>query len=121
MTHGTIAGILLTDLIQGRRNEWSNIYDPARLTSIATIDFLNESLMVTAHYTDWLTGGEVSSSEEIERDEGCIVRRGLTKIGVCFTSVRQSARTSGVLSHGTRRNRVGIVPVTAHASTSWAT
>jgi glycine/D-amino acid oxidase-like deaminating enzyme len=80
MTHGTIAGILLTDLIQGRRNEWSNIYDPARLTSIATIDFLNESLMVTAHYTDWLTGGEVSSSEEIERDEGCIVRRGLTKI-----------------------------------------
>src|SRR6185369_7094164 len=80
MTHGTIAGMLLTDLIQGRRNEWANLYDPARLTSLATIDFLNESLMVTAHYTDWLTGGEVGSTEEIEHDEGCIVRHGLTKM-----------------------------------------
>jgi glycine/D-amino acid oxidase-like deaminating enzyme/nitrite reductase/ring-hydroxylating ferredoxin subunit len=80
MTHGTIAGILLTDLLQGRQNEWANIYNPSRLRSISTVDFLNESLTVTAHYTDWLTGGEVSSTEEIERDEGCIVRRGLTKI-----------------------------------------
>ncbi len=80
MTHGTIAGILLTDLIQGRQNEWADIYNPSRLISIATVDFLNESLNVTAHYTDWLTGGEVSSTEEIKPDEGCIVRRGLAKI-----------------------------------------
>lgn len=80
MTHGTIAGILLTDLIQGRQNEWADIYNPSRLISIATVDFLNESLNVTAHYTDWLTGGEVSSTEEIKPDEGCIVRRGITKI-----------------------------------------
>jgi glycine/D-amino acid oxidase-like deaminating enzyme/nitrite reductase/ring-hydroxylating ferredoxin subunit len=80
MTHGTIAGMLLTDLIQGRRNEWADIYNPSRLISIGTVDFLNESLNVTAHYTDWLTGGEVSSTEEIKPDEGCIVRRGLTKL-----------------------------------------
>ena len=30
MTHGTIAGILLTDLIVGRRNPWTALYDPAR-------------------------------------------------------------------------------------------
>jgi glycine/D-amino acid oxidase-like deaminating enzyme len=30
MTYGTIAGILLTDLILGRKNEWAKIYDPAR-------------------------------------------------------------------------------------------
>jgi hypothetical protein len=70
MTHGTIAGILLTDLIQGRSNEWAKLYDPGRLTSIATIDFLNESLTVAAHYTDWLSRGEVGSTKEIERDEG---------------------------------------------------
>ena len=80
MTHGTIAGILLTDLIQGRQNEWTDLYNPSRLRSISTVDFLNESLNVTAHYTDWLTGGEVSSTEEIKPDEGCIVRRGLTKL-----------------------------------------
>ena len=30
ITHCTIAGILLSDLILGRKNEWSKVYDPAR-------------------------------------------------------------------------------------------
>lgn len=80
MTHGTIAGMLLTDLIQERRNEWADLYNPLRLSSIFTVDLLKESLTVAAHYTDWLTGGEVSSVADIKLDDGCIVRRGLTKI-----------------------------------------
>ena len=32
MTHGTIAGMLLTDLILGRANPWAELYDPGRLT-----------------------------------------------------------------------------------------
>lgn len=30
MTHGTIAGMLITDLILGRDSEWEKIYDPSR-------------------------------------------------------------------------------------------
>jgi Rieske Fe-S protein len=30
ITHGTIAGILLTDLILGRSNPWTTLYDPSR-------------------------------------------------------------------------------------------
>ncbi|HYP00576.1 MAG TPA: FAD-dependent oxidoreductase, partial [Pyrinomonadaceae bacterium] len=30
MTHGTIAGILLTDLLTGRNNRWAELYDPSR-------------------------------------------------------------------------------------------
>jgi glycine/D-amino acid oxidase-like deaminating enzyme/nitrite reductase/ring-hydroxylating ferredoxin subunit len=30
MTHGTIAGMLLSDLINGNKNEWEKIYDPSR-------------------------------------------------------------------------------------------
>jgi glycine/D-amino acid oxidase-like deaminating enzyme/nitrite reductase/ring-hydroxylating ferredoxin subunit len=30
ITHGTIAGILLTDLIMGKNNPWSSLYDPSR-------------------------------------------------------------------------------------------
>ena len=80
ITHGTIAGILLADLIQGRPNEWASLYDPSRLRSAATTDFLAENLNVLAHYTDWLTGGEAGSTAEIEPGEGCIVRRGLMKV-----------------------------------------
>jgi glycine/D-amino acid oxidase-like deaminating enzyme/nitrite reductase/ring-hydroxylating ferredoxin subunit len=128
MTHGTIAGILLTDLIQGRSNEWARLYDPARLTSIATTDFLSENLSVAAHYTDWLTGGEVSSTEEIERDEGCIVRRGLTKIAAyrddqgglherqaicthlgCVVSWNSTEQSWDCPCHGSRFDKLGHV------------
>jgi glycine/D-amino acid oxidase-like deaminating enzyme/nitrite reductase/ring-hydroxylating ferredoxin subunit len=30
ITHGTIAGILLTDLILGKNNQWTSLYDPSR-------------------------------------------------------------------------------------------
>jgi glycine/D-amino acid oxidase-like deaminating enzyme/nitrite reductase/ring-hydroxylating ferredoxin subunit len=30
ITHGTVAGILLTDLILGKDNPWSSLYDPSR-------------------------------------------------------------------------------------------
>jgi glycine/D-amino acid oxidase-like deaminating enzyme/nitrite reductase/ring-hydroxylating ferredoxin subunit len=128
MTHGTIAGILLTDLIQGRRNEWANLYDPARLTSISTVDFLNENLLVTAHYTDWLTGGEVGSAAEVGRDEGCIVRRGFTKIAAyrddqgvlherqaicthlgCVVSWNSTEQSWDCPCHGSRFDKLGHV------------
>jgi glycine/D-amino acid oxidase-like deaminating enzyme len=31
--HGTIAGLLITDLIQGRENPWTGLYSPSRVTS----------------------------------------------------------------------------------------
>ena len=30
MTHGTLAGMLLTDLILGKKNRWSSLYNPSR-------------------------------------------------------------------------------------------
>jgi Rieske Fe-S protein len=30
MTHGTIAGVLLTDMILGKENQWASLYDPSR-------------------------------------------------------------------------------------------
>ncbi|MEO8085920.1 MAG: FAD-dependent oxidoreductase, partial [Bacteroidota bacterium] len=32
MTHGTIAGLLITDLINGKENKWENIYSPSRFS-----------------------------------------------------------------------------------------
>jgi hypothetical protein len=43
MTHGTIAGILITDLIIGRDNPWKTLYDPARKTLKAGIEFAKEA------------------------------------------------------------------------------
>jgi glycine/D-amino acid oxidase-like deaminating enzyme/nitrite reductase/ring-hydroxylating ferredoxin subunit len=85
MTHGTIAGILLTDLILGRENPWSAIYDPSRkpVWGMAWKEFLVENANVAKEYAeDWLGGGDVSSVEEIPRGEGATLRRGLAKVAV---------------------------------------
>jgi glycine/D-amino acid oxidase-like deaminating enzyme/nitrite reductase/ring-hydroxylating ferredoxin subunit len=80
LTHGTIAGMLLCDLILGRPNPWAKLYSPARLPVKAAGEFAREDLNMAAQYADWLTPGDVKSADQIERDSGAIVRRGLEKI-----------------------------------------
>ena len=80
MTHGTIAGILLTDLIMGRENEWATLYDPSRKTLQAIGEFARENLNVAAQFADYVTPGEVDSVERIAPGDGAIIRRGLGKV-----------------------------------------
>jgi glycine/D-amino acid oxidase-like deaminating enzyme/nitrite reductase/ring-hydroxylating ferredoxin subunit len=80
MTHGTIAGMLLTDLIQGRENAWGTLYDPARISLKAALEFAKENLNVAAQYRDYATGGDVDTVHEITRGTGAVIREGLTKV-----------------------------------------
>jgi glycine/D-amino acid oxidase-like deaminating enzyme/nitrite reductase/ring-hydroxylating ferredoxin subunit len=82
MTHGTIAGILLTDLIMGRENEWATLYEPSRITLRAAGEFAKENLNVAAQFADYVTPGEVDSADVIAPGEGAIMRRGLEKVAV---------------------------------------
>ena len=80
MTHGTLAGVLLTDLIMGRENAWVDLYDPSRVKVSAAGEFAKENLNVAAQYTDHVTGGDVSSPDEIAAGSGAVLRRGLKKV-----------------------------------------
>lgn len=81
MTHGTIAGILITDLLMKRECSWAPLYDPSRITLRAPLEYVKENLNVAAQYVeDYLTGGDVDSVDEIAAGEGAIIRRGLTKV-----------------------------------------
>ena len=82
MTHGTIAGMLLTDLIMGRENPWAHAYHPSRTSLKALGEFAKENANVAAQYKDWLTGGEVSQVDEIAPGEGAVIRHHLHKIAV---------------------------------------
>jgi glycine/D-amino acid oxidase-like deaminating enzyme/nitrite reductase/ring-hydroxylating ferredoxin subunit len=82
MTHGTIAGRLLTDLIVGRPNEWAELYNPSRVTLKATAEFAKETANMAAQYFDWLTAGEVEKDRLVPRGTGAIVRHGLKKVAV---------------------------------------
>jgi glycine/D-amino acid oxidase-like deaminating enzyme/nitrite reductase/ring-hydroxylating ferredoxin subunit len=99
MTYGTIAGMLLTDLVQGRRNEWAEVYDPSRKTLGAAGEFAEENLNVAAQYADLVTPGEVESTRNIKRGRGSVLRRGLTKSAVYRDSDGQLEEHSAICPH----------------------
>ena len=83
MTHGTIAGLLLRDLIAGRENPWADLYDPGRLTLRSIGEIARENLNVLPQYGKWLTGGQTKTAQGIPRGEGRVLRHGLKKLA-CY-------------------------------------
>ena len=83
MTHGTIAGILLTDLIVGRPNSWAETYSPSRKPSKGLTTWVKDNLVVAAQYRDLLTPGQVDGVSEIAPRTGAVMRRGATKVA-CY-------------------------------------
>jgi Rieske Fe-S protein len=82
MTHGTIAGILITDLILGRDNPWARLYDPARTSLRSAGEFAKENVNVVAQYTDLLTPGDVDDASQIAPGHGAVIRRGASKVAI---------------------------------------
>ena len=128
MTHGTIAGLLLTDLILKRENPWTTVYEPSRKPIASAGDFLRENLNVAAQFKDYLTGGDVKSTDDIPLGGGAIVRHGLKKVATyrddagalhecsavcphlgCLVSWNHNETTWDCPCHGSRFDRFGVV------------
>jgi len=99
MTHGTIAGMLICDLIHERENEWQKLYDPSRKTLKSAGEFARENLNVAAQYVDYVTGGEVKNEDEIDAGSGAIIRRGFEKIAVYKDETGQCHELSAICPH----------------------
>jgi Rieske Fe-S protein len=83
MTHGTLGGMIISDLIAGRENPWAALYDPARKTLRAAGSFIDENANVVGHLVkDWLSRGDVKERHEIPLGSGAIVRDGLVVLAV---------------------------------------
>ena len=82
MTHGTIAGILLTDLIFGRENPWEKLYSPSRISLKVTGDYIKEAANMAAQYADLITKSDLESSQELGVGEGAIISHHLKKYAV---------------------------------------
>ena len=102
MTHGTIAGILLTDLILGRENPWAKTVRPlAQERSGAAGEYVKENLNVAAQYEDWLTRRRRRVPSERDRAGQ---RRGR----------RRSGAQGGRLSRRARRRCTTVSAVCPH-------
>jgi glycine/D-amino acid oxidase-like deaminating enzyme/nitrite reductase/ring-hydroxylating ferredoxin subunit len=81
LTHGTIAGMLLADLVAGRENPWAKLYDPSRKPLRAAAAFVRGNLESAACYAEWLTRGQ-GAIDSVAPDCGIVVRRGLRRLAV---------------------------------------
>lgn len=128
MTHGTIAGMLITDLILGRDNRWEKLYDPSRKSLRAAPEFLKENLNVAAQYRDLVRRGEVASADAIAPDSGALIRDGARLLAVyrdadgglhtrsalcthlyCVVDWNDTEKTWDCPCHGSRFDRYGKV------------
>jgi glycine/D-amino acid oxidase-like deaminating enzyme/nitrite reductase/ring-hydroxylating ferredoxin subunit len=99
MTHGTIAGMLIRDLILGRENAWETLYNPSRISIRAGGEYAKENLNVAAQYADYLTGGGVSSPDEVAPGTGAVMRRGLSKVALYRDDAGALHEHSAVCTH----------------------
>lgn len=128
LTHGTIAGVLLRDLVIGHRNPWADLYDPSRVNLRTLSTFMSETALSTAPYADWVRSGDVESIQDIPHGEGAVIRDGITKIAAykdphgrihCFSAVcphlngivrwNSMEKTWDCPCHGSRFDRHGHV------------
>jgi glycine/D-amino acid oxidase-like deaminating enzyme/nitrite reductase/ring-hydroxylating ferredoxin subunit len=99
MTHGTIGGMLVSDLILGRENGWTEVYDPSRIATQSIVEAVPEIFNSTAPYVDWITGSDVSSTDEIKKGEGAIISHGMTKIAAYRDEDGKLFERSAVCTH----------------------
>jgi glycine/D-amino acid oxidase-like deaminating enzyme/nitrite reductase/ring-hydroxylating ferredoxin subunit len=84
MTNCTSGAMLITDLIQGRSNEWETLFNPKRIPIHAPKDLIKHSVDTFLEYKEWLTRSDVRDVEDILPDHGAVMRRdGFTKVA-CY-------------------------------------
>ncbi|SFQ66453.1 FAD-dependent oxidoreductase [Hymenobacter arizonensis] len=101
MTHGTLGPMIVADLIENRENPWAKLYDPGRITlkRESAQEFIKENVNVAIEYTELLTGGDVSSVDEIPAGTGAVMRRGITKVAVYKDDKGATHECSAICPH----------------------
>ncbi len=99
ITHGTIGGMLITDLITGVGNPWTEIYNPSRVTLSVTGEYLSEVGNMVAQYADWFGGDDIDNIEDLKIGEGAIISKGFKKLAVYRDDNKKLHSCTGVCPH----------------------
>jgi Rieske Fe-S protein len=99
MTHGTLGGMIITDIITGKENPWIKIYSPSRITLKATGNYLHEVGNMIMQFGDWLTPEHIKEIDDLKLGEGGIISTGLKKIAVYRDTENNLYTFSAVCPH----------------------
>lgn len=83
MSKGTMAGMLLADLVLGKANPWADLYNSLRATPFVTQESIKNNLDVGIHWVgDRLKGIQNWSVDDVKPGEGKIITLKGEKVGV---------------------------------------
>lgn len=100
MTHGTLAGLIITDLILGRVNAWERLYDPSRSSGVRDMkEFMKDGVSMAMQYAKWLTPGDAAKESDIPRGGGAVIRHGAGKVAVYCDEEGRLHECSAVCPH----------------------
>lgn len=76
LTFGTVGGLAMSDLVLGRPSEWAELFAPDRVsTTSAAVAYAHAGVdAVKSFVSDRLRKSEVSSIDEIEADQGAVLK-----------------------------------------------
>ncbi len=99
LTHGTIAGRLLTDLICGRENPWTGLYDPNRKNIKAAGSFLSQGINTALQYTQFLRPEAALDESQLAPEQGAVINVGMKKVAIYRDRDGQLEKYSAICTH----------------------
>jgi len=114
MTFGTVAAILMRDLVLGRANEWAELYATGRIKPLAAArDFVSENVDVATRFVADRLRPPAADEVGVEPGQGRVVDRGGEKLAVFQPESGDAAVVSAICSH------LGCVVTWNSAERSW--
>ena len=83
MTNGTVAAMILSDLILERPNEWASLYDSKRLNLPSVKEFVKENADVARHFFGDRIGRATGPVAALAAGEGGVFKLGGRTVAAC--------------------------------------
>jgi Rieske Fe-S protein len=82
MTHGVVAGLLISELVVSGQHRWQALYDPARKIRKGLGELVSENATAVKNYAEKLMPGEISSEDQLQKGHGGLMRDGMKLVAV---------------------------------------
>lgn len=99
MTHGTLGGLIVSDLIQGKENPWTELYSPKRIPLKTAKTYLSEVFNMVKQYGDYIKKADIKEVDELPNGEGAVLQKGLNRIAVYKTEQGSVHAFSAICPH----------------------
>src|SRR5688572_5827634 len=97
ITHGIMAGILLTDMVSGRENPWTELYNPTRISLKSAGTLIKHNVEAALDFANYILPQE--DIEGIQRDEGRVIVRHGKRIAAYRDEAGQLHERSAACTH----------------------